>query len=210
MSGNMIERLGLDWCNQRMVGGNFVYGDKVLRVAAVRADHVLCEDSKTGDRSKLPLDFFTGFKVFKYPALGYRSYGPGLAVWLYKRHSYHRGLREQFVQLETSPVSSLLCKHNAQMLGALGALDRPGLMELVFFPKYHTLADMERLYEGDLACVVLNENVLIEPNVVNDNADGYTVYFKRRPCAAIDLHKHKLHWYSKAYKNALSPIFNQG
>lgn len=207
MSGNMIERLGLDWCNQRIVGGNFVYGDKVLRVSAVRAEHVLCEDPKTGDRSKLPLDFFTGFKVFKYPALGYRSYGPGLAAWLYKQHSYQRGLRERCVHLELSPVSSLLFNHNVQMHGAF---EIPWLMELVFFPKYHTLADMQRLYDGDLACVVLNENVLIEPNIVNENADGYTVYFKRRPCAAIDPHNHKLHWYSKAYENALSPIFNQG
>lgn len=207
MSGNMIERLGLDWCTQRLIGGSFLYGDKLMSIARITRDSVVCEHYKTGTIEKLPHDFFTGFKVFKYPALGYRKYGPGLAVWLSKRHSYQRGLRARCVNVELSPASNLLAAYSREMRAAF---DVPPVLDLVFFPQYDTIDDLGKLYEGDTPCLVLNENVLIEPNVANANAEGYTVYFKQRPCATIDDKKYKLHWFSEAYEDALSPIFNRG
>lgn len=207
MSGNMIERLGREWCNQRLTGGHFLFDDEILRIGHIERDGVYCENYNTGNGKKLPHEFFTGFKIFQYPPLGYRKYGPGLCVWTSKKHSWQRGLRERCIEAEYSPVTSLLQQYARKMQGAF---NMPPILELVFFPKYDSVDDLDKLFNGDVASVVLNENVLIEPNIVNENADGYVIYFKRRPCATIDPNKHKIHWHSKAYEEALSPIFNRG
>lgn len=207
MASNMIERLGREWCNQRMVGGNFVHDGKLMQVMRVGNAGVTCQVLKTGKIVELSQDVFTGFKVFRYPPLGYRKYGPGLALWLSKVHSYQRGLRDRCINVQFSPVSTLL--YNSYNHKMDRKFDPPGTMELVFFPQYDTVDDLPKLYEGDTPCIVLNENVLIEANIANENAEGYTVYFKRNPCATID-YKHRLHWFSAAYQEALAPIFNRG
>lgn len=207
MSGNMIARLGREWCEQRVVGGHFVHDGKLLMVRNVLADGVSCIERKTDKRVMLPLDVFTGFKIFRYPPLGYRKFGPGLAVWLTKQHSYNRGLRERCIQPELSPVSELLhLNYNREMQGQFNLPE--SLLELVFFPEYDTVEELPKLYEGVIPSVVLNENVLVEANVSNERADGHIVYFKRRPCAAISK-KQKFRWLSSAYEDALSSVFKR-
>lgn len=208
MESNMISRLGLEWCRQRLVGGHFLHEGKLMRLAEVHKTSVVAEELENNEYVTLPASVLTGFGVFRYPPLGYRKYGPGLAVWLSKAHSYNRGLRKQSVDMTLSPVSTLLYKNYNRKMN--DAFQLRGLMQLVFFPKYDSLDALELLYNGDVPCVVLNENLLIEANLANKDAQGYTVYFKQTPCATIDDDNKRIHWHNRAYADALSQVFEQG
>lgn len=205
MASNMVERLGADWFNGRCAGGHFVYNGKLMYIRQAGQINVLCTDAKTGDNEKVPVEFFTGFKIFEYPTLGYRKFGIGFAMWLSKRHTYNRGLNERSINQEYSPVTLYLLQKYQRRMGK--AFEPPRLvLPLVFFPEYDTVADLPRLFNGEMPCVVLNENVMVEANIVNPKAEGWTVYFRQRPCATIDL-THKFHWFNDGYKQALEGVF---
>lgn len=179
---------------------------KLLRLVEVHKDQVVAQSHTNGEYVTLPADVLTGFGVFRYPPLGYRKFGPGLALWLHKTHSYYRGLRAQSINITLSPVSTLLyTNYNRKMNNAFNV---PNAMDMVFFPKYDTLEAMDTLYNGDVPCVVLNENLLVEANVVNKEAQGYTIYFKQTPCATIDDGKN-IHWHTPEYADALSQVFER-
>lgn len=207
MESNMISRLGLEWCRLRLVGGHFLHEGKLMRLAEVHKTCVVAKELESNEYVTLPASVLTGFGVFRYPPLGYRKYGPGLAMWLSKTHSYARGLRTESITTTLSPVSTLLYRNYNRKMN--GAFQPQGLMQLVFFPKYDSLDALELLYNGDVPCVVLNENLLIEANLANKDAQGYTIYFKQTPCATIDDAK-RIHWHNRAYADALSQVFEQG
>ena len=200
----MIDRLGRDWFNQRCAGGNFLHEGKILWVKAAVGDIVLAFD-KENRQHKIPCDFFSGFKVFEYPALGYRAFNGDLAVYYTKFHSYNRGLRPRCVKRTLSPVTEMFLEKWGPALGVYAPTDNEA-MEHIFQPVYAKPADVGAVIRGERVSAVLNADVLVEANTAGKNAEGFAVYFRGRPCANINEDTLEIHWFTQEYKNFLQQI----
>jgi len=205
MASNMIERLGADWFNQRCGGAFFLFEGKLLLLRGVANDAVKAETTEA--ITKIPMDYFSGFKVFEYPALGYRKYGKGWCVFMTKKHTFHRGLREGCVNIQLSPVSQLVYN---KLYRKLGETDMPPegwrKMHAVFFPEYDTAADMEDLFAGKRPCVVMNADIMVEYDVSNPAAKGFVIYHRERPIGWISPER-EYKWRTEEYKSAFSYLF---
>lgn len=205
MSGNMITRLGYDWFNDRCTGAHFLYKGKIYVVLGATALGVVAQEYGAGNEIKLSHEYFSGFKVFEHPPLGYRKLGNGFAMYLTRRNTYQRGLRSDTVKLEHSPVTELVRRKFTGKLGLMLVADK---MRAVFNPEFDSVDKLHDLFAAKLPCVVLSADVLVEYNVFNTKARGWVVYFKRQPVCNIDP-KRRMRWHSEEYKAALSHLFKE-
>lgn len=208
MAKNMIDSLGREWFARRLAGAHLLYDGKVCALIATGRENCTVRDISTDEELKVPNAFFTGFKVFAYPALGYRPFGNNLAVFLKKKHSWNRGLRPGCIYQDFSPVTAYVINKYAQEVPADQRKNyRPprDLMGLVFKPGYARPADIRDLLNGDRVTVVLNQDVLVEPNMNKQDSNDYLVYFRERPAASIT-EDGRIHWFSEEYKQALENV----
>lgn len=207
MAKNMIDSLGADWFHKRLTGGHFVLDGNVMRVMGVDNKRVVCKNVKTGDHKDMPRDFFTGFKIFAYPALGYRKYSDDLALFLRKKHSWNRGLRRNCLSYQCSPVTTYIITKYGNDMAKLGKNVQPpdDIVSLAMLPEYDPPTKVPDVLAGKRATVVLSSDVIVEPNMNREEAEDYIIYFRERPCGNITA-AGEIHWYTDEYKQAASNI----
>lgn len=89
----LIESLGAGYAEDALYGTCFLYNGKPVTIRSVGHSQVMLIDLENENSFSVPADVFTGWKVFKYPRMGYRKLDNGLWGYL-QRHarSYSRGL----------------------------------------------------------------------------------------------------------------------
>ncbi len=196
---NMVASLGADFFGDRFRNALFLYDGKVMKISRVGGAGVQCENVETGREEIVAFDFFDGFKKFAYPPLGYRRLAPNIVAFATKNHTYMRGLRDERIDYKYSPVSRQLTDERVLRLD----YKRNDRERELLRPTYDKLDDLNELIAGDRANVVLNENILIEPDLFGDE-DKFAVYHRRRR-AGVMLPDKKIRYFSNEFENLVKP-----
>lgn len=196
---NMVASLGAEFFGDRFRNALFLHDGKVLKIQNVAGGGVACENVETGAGEIVNFDAFEGFMKFAYPPLGYRRLAPDVVAFATKNHTYLRGLRDERIVYTFSPVSKQLTDERVIRMDH----DRRRRERELMRPTFDKLDDVNELIAGDRANVVLNENILIEPDIFGDE-DKFAVYHRRRR-AGVMLPDKKIKYFSKEYENLIKP-----
>lgn len=171
---NMVRSLGRDYFNNFFAGALFLKDDKVLRVEHADSRVVACLNITDASSEQVPAEFFTGFKTFNYPVLGYRRLKPHVHAFLTKKQSVHRGLRSNTMNVDFSGATHLL-----NDLGIVRATASESERALAAFShQFDNMSDLPKLLSGEVSGLVLSPHILIEPSV--EAEDGwYSIFYKR-------------------------------
>lgn len=172
---NLVTSLGAGYFRDFFNGAIFYYEGKAHRVTGADQRTVQAVRLSDGHAVLVPNAFFLGFKNFEYPTLGYRRLGPDVVAYLSRIQSTHRGLRQQSINVDYSPITSRLA---SQYLIPNPAGYNAYAGQKVFEPEWDTAANIPELLAGDRTSVVLNEHVIVEPSV-NAHVDWYSIYFNQ-------------------------------
>lgn len=172
---NLVSSLGAGYFRDFFNGALFLYQGKTHRVTGADRSSVQARRLHDGEDVNVPNAFFLGFKNFEYPTLGYRRLGPDCVAHLSRIQSTHRGLRQQSIAIDYSPITTRLAQAylipNPASFNAYAG-------QKVFEPEWDSPRKIADLLTGDTTSVVLNEHVIIEPSV-NAHVDWYSIYFNQ-------------------------------
>src|SRR5687768_6876864 len=105
---NLVEELGPQYFTEFFTGALFLRGDELLQVEGAGSTRINARNVETGAGTYVPADFFTGYKAFEYPILGYRKLTPQKVGFITRQQSTARGVRASTLQVGLSPASSML------------------------------------------------------------------------------------------------------
>lgn len=178
MSTPFLNELGRDYAHETLHGSVFQWENKVYTVDEIPENRnaFTATDLETGATRQFDNSIITGWKMFKYPKLGYRSFSPHYAVWVYRRMSYQRGLNQNNMQMSITPFSRTLM--NADRGDFSFGISQREKLRMVVMPTFHSKEDFKRLFTGELPHLVLNEDVLIELPTGDTDDDVVDVYYK--------------------------------
>ena len=197
---NMIESLGFDQINKQFANALFVREGKVWKLQGVVGEGVVtCTCLDDNKQVQIPNDFFTGFKVFAYPKLGYRRFGTHNIGYCLKVQSKMRGLSADRVKVLASPVTQRI---NAYGFGDVGER-KFNKSVIIMQPKFDTPDKIKDLLDGKLTGVVLNESVIIEPSV-RDVEGKFDVWYEQVLAGVLD-DNGKYKWTTPKYERLVRP-----
>jgi hypothetical protein len=105
----MVDSLGPQFFGEKFNEALFRRDDKTYELVGVgNGKKVRVINVNTGDNEDVPYDFFTGFKVFAYPRLGWRRFGENYVAYCTKTQSAKRGLSTRRVERSPSLVTQRL------------------------------------------------------------------------------------------------------
>lgn len=179
---NLVEALGRDYFNERYVGALMLHDGNVVSVrgaadAGVVAN-VLVERGgkiiKTPPSVTIPYDRFTGFEVFKAPALGYRKIENSC---YFIRQPVVRSHASAFFTDRITMTGSRATNY-LQNLGGLtpARTADPATISQLYFPTYDTIGKWELLVGGEESSLVLSSKIIVEPSTRMDD-DVYDILY---------------------------------
>ncbi|MEG3035773.1 MAG: hypothetical protein RR877_09855 [Aurantimicrobium sp.] len=186
---SLIESMGTRYFSEWFTSALFLYEDRPCMVNELRSDGVACTriDAQRGARDQyvvVPSAFFTGFKVFEYPPLGYRRVG-NVVYHIHRTQSAYRGLRANLLTFEMSPLSYML-QASERTASALAGITTNQRLCQVMKPEYDTRASLDALVAGTQVAVVPNEDVCIEPSI---NGEDYVVLYRGKVVGSMNQRK---------------------
>ena len=196
---NIIDSLGADFINKRFMHAMFLKDNHVYRVAMCQDGAVLCRNIDKNEDLHIPKEFFTGFKVFAYPKLGYRRLGKHYVGFGVKEQSAMRGLSFERVDFHPSQATGVLAK-----LGLAKADGNKERMLQIMRPTFDKLDSLKELYDGKRSNVVLNESLIVEPSTKEVDGQFDIFYDQVRVGAADDAGKIK--WTTPKYERHIKPM----
>lgn len=169
---DFVRKLGSDYFFERWRGAWFNFNGVVASINGIRTgeNNVQCS-TIDGDHLVIPLDFFVGFEILKYPPLGYRRIAESMVFRITKQQGYLAGIRQQNLTSEASPMTALLLENRVVRYST------QDLIKSVFLPQYDSPDAIRLLVEGEISNVVLDQDTLIEPSF-RGNEEGFDVFFK--------------------------------
>lgn len=193
---NMIDSLGQEQINQQFVHAMFLRDDKTYKIVGTNDRNTIqCVCLEDGKPELIGNDFFTGFKVFAYPKLGYRRFGKHSIGYCYKVQSKKRGLSTDRVKINLSPVTNRLQAYGFGM----EADKKYNKGIIIMRPKFDSPAKIKDLLDGKESGVVLNESVIIEPSVIAP--DGlFDVWYEQVKVGSVNDADGKYTWLSPKYE----------
>lgn len=186
---SLIQSMGLRYFQEWFHGALFIREGKVLQVSEANSEAVFCRvlNPTTGGTSSesVPHEFFTGFKVFEYPPLGYRRVG-NITHHVHRTQSAYRGLRANLLTFEYSPLTYLLQNNERTHTSQSTSAGLNKKLAAVMLPQYDTRASLDLLVAGRQASVVPNEDVCIEPSI---SGEDYVVLYRCKIVGTMDARK---------------------
>lgn len=169
---DFVKKLGETYFYERWTGAWFRYGNDICSVRNVpgRDGQVHC-GTLDGRSLNIPLDFFVGFEILKYPELGYRRVGNTLIYYISKNQGYLAGIRDNSITKSPTPVSQLLLQHVPALYSSTMITDA------IFNPTFDSPDDWPALLNGDKSGLVLSNTTVVEPSL-RAGQEGYDVFFK--------------------------------
>lgn len=183
---SLISSMGVSYFREWFHGALFIYNNRPCQVEDTDGVTVSCRylDTTTDRAVSIPAQFFTGFKVFEYPPLGYRRVG-NVVYHVHRSQSAYRGLRANLLTFELSPIGYLLQSNERTAVGnSTNALNLR--LTQVMTPTFDTRASLDDLIAGRRAGVVPSEDVCIEPSV---NGEDYVVLYREKQVGTMDSNK---------------------
>lgn len=181
---SMIERLGLSYCREYLSNALIVYDGRPAIIGEFRNSDVTVQYiDGTGERAVVPHAYFTGWRVFAYPELGYRRVG-NMTYHVHRAQTAYRGLRANVLTFENTPMSYLLQRdeQTARRVPNYGNEKLAAVMA----PAYDGAAQLDALVRGEMASVVPNQNICIEPSLSDSN---YVVLYRTKIVGSMDSNK---------------------
>lgn len=202
--GNMIHSLGADFFSDRFAGALFVHNGKVMKVIRADNDSVSVKNLTDGGADYIPTNEFQGFLKFQYPPLGYRRLSKNNVSFGTKRHTYRRGLRGDIVHFDMTPVTYRLF-NDGVIKQDYNTVDKE--IQLLM-PTYDDLDSIDKMLEGEQATVVLNENVIIEPQL-DAAEDKYAIYYRKQR-AGVMMPDKRVRYFSRELESLIRPVLKVG
>lgn len=203
---NIVDSLGADFINKRFQHAMFLKDGDVYKVYTCRPnpltglyDTVSCKRLRDGKEENIRNDFFTGFKVFAYPRLGYRRLGTNSIGYAIKEQSAYRGLSMERVHVQDSPATRLL-----RGLGLNGDYDMKKRSIIIMQPEFDKLRDLPAVLAGEKSGLVLSESLIIEPDT--KKAEGhFSVLFDQVEVATVT-ERGVYKWATPKYERHIKPM----
>jgi len=176
MSQSFVNTLGRDYAHENLSGAVFMLEGSPYELESISddCDEFTATNLSTGRSRSFDIDLITGWKMFKYPKLGYRSLSTNIALWCTRSQSYSRGLNNSNLRCSYTNFTSKL-SDNMRLDDSHDWRER---VRAVLLPVFHGKDDVAKLLAGDIPHVVLSEDVLIE--LPSSDADMETDKWGRR------------------------------
>lgn len=203
---NLVEELSAGYFTDFFAGALFLNGDALYQVDSATRTRVAVRPfnaAGTGDQQTIPADFFTGYKTFEYPILGYRRIGPHKITYLTRRQTTARGLRPASIISTISPATQMLRETGLTPPESSSQVDRAKSVA-AFKPEFDNLGELPAMLSGDKFGLVLSANIMIEPSVDAVN-DWFNVYYKQSLIGKMNS-RGAVTWTSPAYATLLPEI----
>jgi len=185
MSQSFVNTLGRDYAHENLSGAVFLLEGSPYELESISddCDEFTATNLSTGRSRSFDIDLITGWKMFKYPKLGYRSLSTNIALWCTRSQSYSRGLNNSNLRCNYTAFTSKL-SDNMRLDDSHDWHER---MRAVLLPVFHGKADVAKLLAGDIPHVVLSEDVLIElPSSDADmETDKWDVFYRTNLLGSI-------------------------
>lgn len=184
MSRSFVNDLGRNYAHENLSGAVFMHEGVAYSLEDISedCDEFSATNLTTGRSKTFDVDMITGWKMFKYPKLGYRSLNKDVAVWCSRGQSYARGLNANNLRTAFSNFTYTF----SESTGQYNNFSWRDKMRAILMPVFHTKEDVKRLFSGEIPHVVLNEDVLIELPSSPGEAEVWEVYFRSNLLGSID------------------------
>lgn len=200
---NLVEELTPNYFNEFFTGALFLRDDVLLQVENAGRYNTTARNYEQGGRVEIPNSFFTGYKIFEYPILGYRKLDEHRVAYLTRRQATARGVRPGTIHMDLSPASVQL-----RDLGAvppIGASRSESSKAIAAFrPRFDSISDIPGLLAGQQLALVLSPSIMIEPSV-DALSDWYSVYYKQSVIGKINS-RGAITWTSPAFASLLPEL----
>lgn len=203
---SLIEELGRDYFNEMCINALLLHNDTVYKIVNSTSSSVILEnmeDRNVEERLSLPHDFFTGWKVFAYPVLGYRRLGEHVVGYANRRQSTRRGLRADSLNFNLCPSSNFLVQNG--LARTPNATERSVAAMKPKFDRYEEA--LPELLAGERCSIVLSDNLLIDTDCEGNNPLGFNVYMRTRVIGRMD-RRGRIRWTDPALSDVLAPFRN--
>lgn len=184
MSRSFVNDLGRNYAHENLSGAVFMHEGVAYSLEDISedCDEFSATNLTTGRCKTFDVDMITGWKMFKYPKLGYRSLSKDVVVWCSRAQSYVRGLNANNLRTAYSNFTYTF----SESTGQYNNFNWRDKMRAVLMPVFHTKEDMPKLFAGEIPHVVLNEDVLIELPSSPGDKEVWEVYFRTNLLGSID------------------------
>ena len=181
---SFVNTIGREYAHENLCGAAFMHEGSAYSLDDISedCDEFTATNLATGRTKVFDTEMITGWKMFKYPKLGYRSLSKDVAVWCSRGQSYARGLNANNLRTAFSNFTYTF----SESTGHYSNFSWRDRMRAVLMPVFHTKEDVKRLFSGELPHVVLNEDVLIELPSSPGDAEVWEVYFRNNLLGSID------------------------
>jgi hypothetical protein len=167
---NLIQTLGADYMSEFCAGAFFFKDDQLLKFMRARREFVEVYNIDRETEDTVPVEFFTGWSVFRAEPSGYRRMGEHVVAYCTRANSTRRGVRSDTVRMAFTPATMQLSR---LVNGNLPMVDGNTKIRSFMRPTYDNLEEsLPKLLSGEQLSVVLNENLVIEV-AVGGRADAW-------------------------------------
>lgn len=187
-NANLIERMGADYCTQRMNGTLFNYDGTTYQFQHADRNKVYCtafsgtpEKPETKD-AFLPYEVFDNWKALSWPVLGYRQAAGGqVVIQVSRRNSVQRGLNHTQLHTHMHPVCSAARSQFGIDLAYF--LQGAPLFLMTMQPSYTKFSEgLEQVMSGAIPAFVVSADFAVAPN---EEVDFLEVLFRGRRIGTI-------------------------
>ena len=187
-NANLIERLGADYCSQRMNGTLFNYKGHTYEFGAVEREGVNCTKySGTPEKVEVgvelvPYSFFDNWSSLSWPTLGYRQAANGqVLVQVHRRNSVQRGLNRGQLYVHYHPV----CMSAQAKFGVeLHYFNSGGALFLMTMqPRFTKFSEgLEQVMKGNIPAFAVSADFAVAPH---EEVEFLEVLFRGRRIGTI-------------------------
>jgi hypothetical protein len=189
---NLIQRLGADYCSQRMQGTLFLYNGDVHEFEYVNDNGKTItaqrhtgtpETSQTEVVNNIPADLFMGWKSLSWPTLGYRQAAGGqVLLTVGRRGSVQRGLHRSTLYVQVHPVT-----HAAEREFGLDwrfFTQRAPLMLMTMKPTFTPFAEgLAAIMKGTIPSFAVSADFAVAPA---EQVEFLEILFRGRRVGEVD------------------------
>ena len=183
---NLVDKLEPRYFDSMCNAAVIQYNGKPVRIVGCQGENVVCESQvpgELGETIRVPKDHVVGWRTFSYPSLGYRRINNAV-LFIEKRQSAYRGLRNNTINITYSPVGRSL-RSAGHINTSMSHLTSNGLWQQLFFPTFDSVSDLSKLISGDVTGVVLSDKLMVEP-ALRGKEERYNIFLNQRIIGSMD------------------------
>jgi hypothetical protein len=187
-AANLIEKLGEDYCTQRMNGTLFNYNGVPHEFIEAHGGSVYCAkyegspEEVKATTSNVPYSFFESWKALSWPKLGYRQAASGqVLMQVGRRGSVQRGLSKGALTTKIHLVSMNMSEQFG--LNLRHFQEGAALYAMTMNPQFTPLSKgLEQIFAGAIPAFAVSEDFAVAPH---PEVDFLEVLFRGRRIGTV-------------------------